>query len=116
MISFWYLSDPGWPAPNLILLNNALRQTGWDGESLVEQSWKAALLARLETMAWGQIAQDVSPFIERGEEAGLLVLDNFRALIPERVRWGIRFYILDCSIVQYPYCLYHLNKPRRNDG
>lgn len=78
---FWYLSDPGWPVPNLILLNNALRQTGWDGESLVEQSWKAALLARLETMAWGQIAQDVSPFIERGEEAGLLVLDNFRALL-----------------------------------
>jgi hypothetical protein len=24
----WYLSDPGWPAPNLAMLNNALRQAG----------------------------------------------------------------------------------------
>src|SRR4029079_83899 len=23
----WYLSDPTWPSPNLVLLNNALRQT-----------------------------------------------------------------------------------------
>ncbi len=27
----WYLSDPAWPQPNLILLNNALAQTGWPG-------------------------------------------------------------------------------------
>jgi hypothetical protein len=27
----WYLSDPTWPAPNLVLLYNALRQTGWTG-------------------------------------------------------------------------------------
>lgn len=26
----WYLSDPTWPAPNLIQLNNALKQTGWN--------------------------------------------------------------------------------------
>jgi hypothetical protein len=25
----WYLSDPFWPPPNLVLLNNALAQTGW---------------------------------------------------------------------------------------
>ena len=26
----WYLSDPAWPEPNLVMLNNALQQTGWD--------------------------------------------------------------------------------------
>ena len=31
---FWYLSQPEWPEPNLVLLNNALQQTGWDGELL----------------------------------------------------------------------------------
>ena len=36
----WYLSDPDWPAPNLVLLNNALQQTGWDAESLTEDSWR----------------------------------------------------------------------------
>ncbi len=25
----WYLSDPTWPPPNLVMLNNALQQTGW---------------------------------------------------------------------------------------
>lgn len=30
----WYLSDPGWPAPNLVLLNNALQQSGWPGPPL----------------------------------------------------------------------------------
>jgi hypothetical protein len=28
----WYLSDPEWPPPNLVLLNNALQQTGWQAE------------------------------------------------------------------------------------
>lgn len=28
----WYLSDSAWPAPNLTLLNAALRQTGWGGD------------------------------------------------------------------------------------
>ena len=27
----WYLSDKDWPDPNLVLLNNALNQTGWTG-------------------------------------------------------------------------------------
>ncbi len=36
----WYLSDPAWPAPNLDLLNNALRQTGWAGPELTEGTWR----------------------------------------------------------------------------
>lgn len=36
-----YLSDPNWPAPNLILLNNALQQTGWKGHILKEANWRA---------------------------------------------------------------------------
>ena len=28
----WNLSDPNWPQPNLVLLNNALAQTNWEGE------------------------------------------------------------------------------------
>jgi hypothetical protein len=30
----WYLADRNWPAPNPVLLNNALKQTGWDGPLL----------------------------------------------------------------------------------
>jgi hypothetical protein len=38
----WYLGDPAWPAPNLVLLNNALRQTGWSGGLLTEDTWRSA--------------------------------------------------------------------------
>jgi hypothetical protein len=78
---FWYLSDPGWPAPNLILLNNALNLTGWEGETLTEQIWKATLLAQLEKVAWEQVAADVRPFMEREADVDFLVFENFRALL-----------------------------------
>ena len=34
----WYLSDPTWPQPNLVLLNNALAQTNWAGGKLTEEN------------------------------------------------------------------------------
>jgi hypothetical protein len=34
----WYLSDRAWPSPNLVLLGNALGQTGWVGETLTERN------------------------------------------------------------------------------
>lgn len=36
----WFLSDPDWPEPNLTMLNNAVRQTGWEGPSLTEHTWR----------------------------------------------------------------------------
>lgn len=46
----WYLSDRAWPAPNLVLLNNALEQTGWGGPPLTEATWVAAVRARLRSV------------------------------------------------------------------
>lgn len=65
----WYLSDPGWPPPNLRLLNNALRQTGWDGPPLTEETWRSAVWARLEGVAWEQVAEDVRPFLGPGQRS-----------------------------------------------
>ena len=78
---FWYLSDPGWPAPNLVLLNNALDQTGWEGEALMEQTWKSTLWAQLEMVAWEQVAADVRPFMAREIDIDFLGFENFRALL-----------------------------------
>ena len=36
----WYLSDADWPAPNLIQLNNALRQTNWRGPAATPENWR----------------------------------------------------------------------------
>jgi len=79
----WYLSDPGWPAPNLMLLNNALRQTGWDGTEVTEGNWREITAEKLRTLSWDQVAADVRPFLEPSADPGLLTLENLlRALEP----------------------------------
>jgi len=72
----WYLSDPDWPAPNLTLLNNALRQTGWEGGLLTENNWRGFVHHRLLSVAWPQAISDVRPFLEPGADPSLLTLDN----------------------------------------
>jgi hypothetical protein len=79
----WYLSDPAWPSPNLVLLNNALAQTGWTGGRLTERNWRELVHARLRSLDWRDILADVRPFIEPGFDLDLLTLANLeRALRP----------------------------------
>lgn len=77
----WYLSDPTWPAPNLLLLNNALLQTGWRNAPLTAENWREAVRTRLQTLDWAQIQNDVNPFLERSAELQLLTLDNLLRLL-----------------------------------
>jgi hypothetical protein len=72
----WYLSDPGWPAPNLTLLNNALQQTDWAGSPLTAHNWRAIVRNRLQTLAWDRVLTDVRPFLEPSADPGLLTLEN----------------------------------------
>lgn len=77
----WYLSDPGWPPPNLVMLNHALRQTSPQHPSLSEQDWRSAVRTRLETLDWERVQADVTPFLERSDEIRLLTRENlFRFL------------------------------------
>lgn len=68
----WYLSDPGWPAPNLVLLDNALRQSGWTGPPATAESWRQLVLDRVHTIDWGRVVEDVRPFLEVPAEEDLL--------------------------------------------
>lgn len=77
----WYLSDPTWPSPNLILLSNALEQTNWDGDILTEVNWKDQILQRLKTLSWSEIVNDVRPFVEPNFDLNLLTYDNFVMII-----------------------------------
>jgi hypothetical protein len=78
---FWYLSDPDWPAPNLTLLSNALRQTGWDGPMPTENNWRELVRQRLQPMKWDRVVDDVRPFLEPGARLDLLTPENlFRVL------------------------------------
>jgi len=77
----WYLSAPDWPAPNLALLNNALRQSDWKGEALADTTWRAIVRSRLETIKWTEAAADARPFLEQATDADLLTLENLRRVI-----------------------------------
>lgn len=77
----WYLSDPEWPDPNIVLLNNALTQTGWEGPALSRENWKAVVRKRVENFEWEKVRADVEPFIERTEELDLLTKKNLIRVI-----------------------------------
>lgn len=84
----WYLSDPAWPPPNLILLNNALVQTGWKRAPLSETSWAAAVRARLRSVRWKALAADVGPLLESPEDRDLLTRETLTRLLDERTGRG----------------------------
>ncbi len=77
----WYLSAPDWPPPNLVMLNNALSQTGWAGEPLTDTGWRAVVLQRLRQLDWRTVVSDVRPFLMNPNEVALLALDNFDRLL-----------------------------------
>jgi len=77
----WYLSDPAWPEPNLILLNNALAQTHWDGGEMTPENWKHQVWLRLQAVNWQAVAADVQPFIEPSFDIKLLTLESFEGLL-----------------------------------
>jgi hypothetical protein len=82
---FWYLSDPGWPDPNLDLLRTALRQTGWEAELPEGNTWRWIVRQRIETVDWSQVLRDVEPFLEAHEQMELLTVSSLgRLLVPDR--------------------------------
>lgn len=78
---FWYLSDPTWPGPNLDLLNNALRQTGWEGPVLEDVTWRPVVGERVEAMDWEAAERDVSPFLEAGPATALFGRENLLKML-----------------------------------
>jgi len=77
----WYLSDPGWPEPNLVLLNNALEQTGWEDGPLTGNTWREAVRTRLQRVSWDAISSDVRPFLDRSASVDLLTYENLMHLL-----------------------------------
>ena len=77
----WYLSDREWPAPNLDLLNNALKQTNWTGGPLSSNNWREVVRKKIESTSWEQAVDDVRPFIASADELGLLKKGNLLNLL-----------------------------------
>ncbi len=77
----WYLSDREWPAPNLDLLNNALKQTGWRGETMLSNNWREEVRKKIGPTPWDQVVDDIRPFIASPDELGLLTKENLLNLL-----------------------------------
>lgn len=84
----WYLGDRTWPAPNLVLLNNALEQTGWGGAALTEATWVSAVRERLRGVRWEALAADAGPLLESPEDRALLTQETVTRLLDGRGREG----------------------------
>jgi predicted nucleotidyltransferase component of viral defense system len=77
----WYLSDKDWPVPNLVLLNNALKQTKWEGPAITLENWRESVRSQVKTTVFEQALDDVRPFLASAEELGLITKDNFLRLL-----------------------------------
>ena len=80
----WYLSDPTWPSPNLTLLNNALRQTGWDGEPLSPENWRDIVHQSIAGLQWERVMADVRPFLEQESQITLLTRENLMRILENK--------------------------------
>ena len=79
----WYLADPTWPDPNLVQLNNALRQSGWDASVVTPANWRGLIKDKLNTIDWQQALRDVSPFLERRQDMALISRDVLLRLLAD---------------------------------
>ena len=77
----WYLSDRSWPAPNLVLLINALNQTAWPGPAIHAENWREIVRAKIESMSFEQALEDVRPFLGPAEDTGLLTRESLLSLL-----------------------------------
>ena len=64
-------------------LNNALKQTGWAGPVLDQESWKPATRERVASIDWEVAERDVAPFLEPGPATALFAKENLLRLLEQ---------------------------------
>ncbi len=81
----WYFSSRGWPAPNMVMLRNALVQSGWPQSKVDSMNLYTELQNRFASVDWAAAARDVQPFIEKPEEIEILNMEDMTALLKKVV-------------------------------
>jgi predicted nucleotidyltransferase component of viral defense system len=77
----WYLSRWRDITPNITLLKNSLKQTGWEGEIPTEKTWRSFLYKVVEETDWQKVRQDVENFLENPADINIFSKQNVLALI-----------------------------------
>jgi len=81
---YWYMSDPKWPEPNFPFLNEALRQTKWQGPEITPTNWVPQLMKKIESIDWPKAVDDVRPLIEREADLNQLTREIVLKLLEIR--------------------------------
>lgn len=82
----WYLTNPEQPKPNIVLLQNGLRQTEWKGQVPDKETWGELLLSHLNTIDWSEAEADARPFLEDPADGILLNRDLVLGELERRLR------------------------------
>ena len=77
----WYLTLTNPPEPNIIHLNNALKQTKWDKGFLTLDNWKKYVVKRLSQLKWENVIDDARDFLENPEDVDLLTRENVMRIL-----------------------------------
>lgn len=80
---FWYLSDPEWPLPNLVLLNNALAQSEWAGGPITQDNWRRSVRRRLTELDWEAAVAEARLFVMDPAEVDMLTRENMSKLLAD---------------------------------
>lgn len=80
----WYLSRFKGLAPNMTLLSNGLKQTGWSGAVVTENNWRDCLHEVVERAEWGKVRQDVENFLETPGDAEVFSKENVLRLLEKK--------------------------------
>lgn len=79
----WYLSRWKDLSPNVVLLKNALTQTGWKGEFPSKSNWRDYLYEKVSKTDWKKVKEDVGSFLENPSDLYVFSRENVLKLIKE---------------------------------
>lgn len=77
----WYLSKWKDLFPNIPLLQNALRQTGWSGELPTQDNWRQFLYQIIKRTDWNKVKKDVENFLETQKDLDIFTKENVIKLL-----------------------------------
>lgn len=79
----WYLSTWKNLTPNISMLQEALKQTGWENPAPTEKNWRTLISGQIEKTDWKKVNTDVAPFLERKEDQTIFTKENILNLLKD---------------------------------
>jgi len=78
---WFYLSKWKNTVPNLLYLNNALKQTEFKGSILKKENWRRITAKRIKEVDWDYVVSDVEPFLENQNDLKIFTKQTLLKLL-----------------------------------